>query len=514
MRDRSTAFGGVALVVALLALMPSAAAGKQGGPAFGADCDPFAIEAPTVASSSSAARVSEGAAAAGVAEPNVAAAYERALEARPLSKRRAARVTGPIHVPVYIHVIQPNAGTAAVPQSEIDAQMNVLNQAFGGATGGDNTAVVFNLVDTDVTINPDWDSLEYGTPEEVAMKTALHEGGARSLNMYLVRLATLLGWATFPDEYTGNPVMDGVVVETESVPGGTFAPYNLGDTATHEIGHWLGLFHTFQGGCTPPGDMVDDTPFEQSPYFGDCPPPFSRNTCASPGLDPVENFMDYSDDICMHVFSAGQTERMHAQTAQFRNGAPVGANQAITAPGAPVPVNVQANDPDGDPLSYAVSDPPDHGTLTGSGQALTYTPNGGYGGPDSFAVQATDTFGATGTSTVSIDVQSGLDLKAKGKQKLNKLAVTGGCGAVGCELTASGKIVAKGSGKRAAKKSFKLKKASATANANGTAKLKLKLAKKKRNQLLDLLKDGYKAKANVTLSAGGSSEKATIKVTR
>jgi hypothetical protein len=508
-RNRSTAFAGISLVVALLVLAPSAAAGKQGGPAFGADCDPFALETPTTVSASSAARVSEEAAAAGVAEPNVAAAYERALDARPLSTRRAARVTGPIHVPVYIHVIQPNAGTGVVPQSQIDAQMDVLNDAFGGVTGGDNSAVVFDLVNTDITFNPAWDNLEYGTPEEVAMKTALHEGGARSLNLYLVRLATLLGWATFPDEYTGNPLMDGVVVDSRSVPGGTFAPYNEGDTGTHEVGHWIGLFHTFQGGCGPPGDLVEDTEPENGPHFG-CP---NVNSCPGGRPDPVDNFMSYSDDDCMFRFTAGQTERMHALTAQFRNGAPVGANQSITAPGAPVPVNIQANDPDGDPLSYAVSDPPDHGTLTGSGQALTYTPNGGYGGPDSFAVQATDTFAATGASTVNIDVQSGLDLKAKGNQKLNKLAVTGGCGALACELTASGKIVAKGSAKRASK-SFKLKKANATANANGTAKLKLKLAKKKRNQLLNLLKDGYKAKANVTLAAGGSTEKATITIKR
>nr|AYM53192.1 metalloprotease MEP1 [Melittangium boletus] len=222
-----------------------------------------------------------------------------------------ARANGSVNIKVYFHVINKGTGVSNgnITDAQIAQQISVLNQAYA------NTPYRFTLAGTDRTTNSTWYTSTGGS-SETAMKKALRKGTAADLNFYTNNMGGgLLGWATFPSSYKSQPTQDGVVVLYSSLPGGTAAPFNLGHTATHEVGHWLGLYHTFQGGCSSTGDSVSDTPAESTPASG-CPK--GRDTCSTAGLDPIENYMDYSDDACMTKFTTGQVARMESMVITYR----------------------------------------------------------------------------------------------------------------------------------------------------------------------------------------------------
>ncbi|MFM7320008.1 MAG: zinc metalloprotease [Armatimonadota bacterium] len=255
---------------------------------------------------------------------------------RGLNATLFARGAGSVNINVVVHVIRRSDGTGDVSDTWIQNQIAVLNKAYSGADtdravnqGASaqptaNTPFRFTLVQTTRTDNSTWYTVSPNSTAETNMKNALRVGGPETLNIYVAGIGGgLLGWATFPSNYASKPKLDGVVLLNQSLPGGSAAPYNLGDTATHEAGHWLGLYHTFQGGCannaTSGGDLVSDTPAERSAFYG-APPPYP-DTCTGnrfPGRDPVENFMDYTDDRAMFQFTAGQADRMDSLVIQYR----------------------------------------------------------------------------------------------------------------------------------------------------------------------------------------------------
>lgn len=220
---------------------------------------------------------------------------------------------------VHFHVIFANQTREGgyVSDEVIQKQIEVLNEDYGNS----KTGLSFNLANVTRVQSEDW-FLRVGpqSKEEAEMKEVFRNGNGSTLNVWTVGFMEgegkgLLGYATFPSDYAGAPHMDGVVLLHSSMPDNGVAPYNKGRTLTHEAGHWLGLYHTFEGGCQGSGDSVDDTPPEKEAAYG-CPR--KRSTCPGGLLDATTNFMNYVDDACMAGFTEGQGTRIRAQIRTFR----------------------------------------------------------------------------------------------------------------------------------------------------------------------------------------------------
>ena len=272
MRTRGIAVLGASALALVVLASPPAVAGESQELVAAAKDQPFTLNG--VEWKSQEAFVEAGARCSTKHLDDIRAAEIDREVAAHLAGRKASgddeSVTGGV-INVYVHVINKGAGIANgdIPQSQIDDQMDVLNAAYA------STGWSFNLVSVDRTTNATWYAMGPGSQRRGRRRRprCARAPPTTSTSTRPTRAAACSAGPPSRPRYASTPTDDGVVVLFSSVPGGSAAPYNQGDTATHEVGHWMGLYHTFQGGCAsrPTGDHVSDTPAESvAPAFG-CP---------------------------------------------------------------------------------------------------------------------------------------------------------------------------------------------------------------------------------------------------
>lgn len=221
-------------------------------------------------------------------------------------------------IPVVFHIIHKTDGTGNISDQRVRNQVSVLNQDYGAITGslgekGYNTKIQFKLAGITRTANNNW----FNDQDERGFKQALGWDQNRYLNVYLNSAGGYLGYAYLPQEDAGD-VYDGVVVLYETVGGRNngFDVYDQGRTLVHEVGHYLGLLHTFEGyacfeGYTS-GDLIADTHSENAEHY-DCR---QTSTCGTP--DDIHNYMNYTSDSCMYEFTPEQSNRLVCSLVNYR----------------------------------------------------------------------------------------------------------------------------------------------------------------------------------------------------
>lgn len=227
--------------------------------------------------------------------------------------------TAVLTIPVVVHIITKTDGTGNISDERIQNQIKVLNEDYAALTGslgenGFNTKIQFKLVDTTRTQNDSW----FNDEDDSVYKAALGRDQNNYCNIYVNSASGFLGYAYFPQTNAGT-VLDGLVINYEAFGGrdeGSF-PYNQGRTTVHEMGHYLAMYHTFQGGSTcdnsyTGGDLIVDTPAESEAHYS-CT---QTNTCGS--ADPIHNYMNYTPDLCMNRFTSEQANRMVCALVNYR----------------------------------------------------------------------------------------------------------------------------------------------------------------------------------------------------
>jgi hypothetical protein len=246
-------------------------------------------------------------------------------------------------IPVVFHVVSTSPET--VSEARIQAQMDTLNKDFAGMNGDSvkipsyfkplfgKSNIQFCLAQRTPTGEPTTGiervrttKTSFSTNNEDVKHTST--GGADSwdntkyYNVWLCVLSNgILGYSTFPNDASIPPNEQGVVIDYRSLPGGSLANYNTGKTLTHETGHYFNLFHIWgddNGACTG-SDDVDDTP-NQSDATKACYTGIKTDTCTPNGNGIMyENYMDYSYDNCLVMFTVDQVARMESALLAYRS---------------------------------------------------------------------------------------------------------------------------------------------------------------------------------------------------
>jgi hypothetical protein len=261
------------------------------------------------------------------ADPTLAARMEaietftRNFEKNPAAYRLLP--DGTMEIPVVFNVLYKTTAEN-VSLTQLQSQIDVLNEDFGATNADYNLTSTYNSVkagNTGIRFVLDAVNRRSTTTTSWSTNDAMKKSAkgiaptspTTKLNIWVCNMGGgILGYAQFPG---GSSATDGVVLDNNATgrTGTATAPFNKGRTATHEVGHWLNLRHIW-GDATCGNDQVADTPPHNTANYG-CPAAGHTSTCSPAQVEMTMNYMDYTDDACMYMFSAGQKTRMQATYA-------------------------------------------------------------------------------------------------------------------------------------------------------------------------------------------------------